>query len=219
MINLTLSEAFEFVRKSLDELDMTNNIAADVLKEDKDLYALIESTIEEVALDIHQSAPAYLVEGEHIEISDGEVGDNAEMHVFEDNHAEIKMQAKTARVVSIKACDSYVVTEFFAEDSVEAHKQRNKFVRGTADRPRVIIGKYSEEDYKPTIYYYSFSPNIEQSSMVIEYVPYPDISIGQISISYHLKYPLLYWLVAAVLEIVNEPDKAALWKSKFKVAK
>lgn len=214
MINLTLSEAFEFVRKSLDELDMTDNIAAEVLSEDKDLYALIESSIVEVALDIHQKAPAHLVDGIKIDVSENPE-DGAELQRSEDNSAKVQMLTETARIVSVKASDSYIVTEFFTEDSVEAHKQRNKYIRGTADRPRVIICK--SDDYLPKLEYYSFSPQTEEPTITIEYVPYPKIEEEQILISYQLKYPLLYWLVAEILVIVNEPDKATVWKSKFQI--
>lgn len=218
MINLTLSEAFEFVRKSLDELEMTDNIAAEVLKEDKDLYALIESSIVEVALDIHQKAPTHLVDGEKAEITE-QSEMTATLTLREDNSAEIQMLTETARVVSVKACDSYIVTEFITEDSVEAHKQRNQYIRGTADRPRAIICK--EDDYLPRLEYYSFSATTkkENTKIVIEYIPYPKIEDDQILISYQLKYPLLYWLVAEILTIVNEPDKATMWKTKFQVEK
>ena len=53
--------------------------------------------------------------------------------------------------------------------------------------------------------------------MEVEYIPYPKVESESILVSYQLKYPLLYWLVAEILTIVNEPDKAQIWKSKFKV--
>lgn len=213
MIELTLSEAFDFVRKSLDELDMSDNLAASILEEDKDLYALVESTIEEVALDIHQQAPAHLVDGERATLTEA-VEEIAMLSLNEDGYAEIHINEATARVVSVMASDSYLVTEFFTQDSVEAHKQRDKYARGTADRPRAILCK--SNDYLPTIHYYSFNPATSEKTMLLEYVPYPKIEDGKIKVSYQLKYPLLNWLVAAILEIVGEPEKAQLWKAKFK---
>lgn len=219
MIDLTLSEAFEFVRKSLDELDMSDNLAASILEEDKDLYALVESTIEEVALDIHQSAPAHLVDGLKAESDDEYDDDETAPFSFniENSVGTISMEVDCARVVSIKASGSHLVTEFFTEDSVEAHKQKNKYIMGTPDRPRAILCKRGG-DFRPTIEYYSFGKEeLVANTITVEYIPYPKVKDGVIKISYQLKYPLLYWLVAAILEIVNEPEKAQLWKAKFKV--
>lgn len=213
MISLTLSEAFEFVRKSLDEQDMSDNLAASILGEDKDLYSLVESTLEEVALSIHESAPSHLVSGLKEALKEGKDSTKATLNV-EDKVGTITLKEKVARVVSVCAPDSYVVTEFFAEDSVEAHKQKNKYVRGTADRPRAVL--YKGEDYCPVIKYYSFG-SAYSNQIVLEYIPYPTIVQDKIMVSYQLKYPLLNWLVAAILEIVGEVEKAQLWKSKFKV--
>jgi hypothetical protein len=52
--------------------------------------------------------------------------------------------------------------------------------------------------------------------MDIEYIPYPVIEDDGIMVSWQLYYPVLNWLVAAVLEILNEAEKAQLWKTKFK---
>ena len=215
MISLPLSEAFEFVRKSLDELDMSDNLAASLLEEDKDLYALVESTIVEVALDIHTQAPAHLVSGIK---EDCDFGDNGKdyFHFAKTNNGtvgELTTKEKIARLVSIRIPGRKLVSEFFTEDSVEAHKQLNKYTKGTPDRPRVIISKYLE--YKPQFFYYSLDQN--DDSMRVEFIPYPEIKADAIMVSYQLKYPLLYWLVAEILTIVNEPDKAQIWKSKFKV--
>lgn len=214
MISLTLSEAFEFVRKSLDEQDMSDNLAASILGEDKDLYSLVESTLEEVALSVHESAPSHLVSGlKETLVEDGN-STKATLEVDDDHVGTITLKDKIARIVSVCADDSYVVTEFFAEDSVEAHKQKNKYIRGTADRPRAIL--YKGEDYCPIVKYYSFG-STSKRKIVLEYIPYPSIVQDKIMVSYELKYPLLNWLVAAILEIVGESEKAQLWKSKFKV--
>ena len=213
MISLTLSNAFEFVRKSLDELDLDNNIGASVLQEDKDLYQLIESTIEEVVLDVHQKAPAVLVDGISAEISKGS-NEVATMEVAE-KVATISMQKDTARIVSLQAEDSsVVVTELLAEDSAEAHKQNDKYIRGTADSPRAVLLKKGAGNKLPKIKYYTLTD--DSKKMTIEYVPYPEIKDSAINVSWQLYYPVLNWLVAAILEIVNEPEKAQLWKSKFK---
>lgn len=213
MISLTLSNAFEFVRKSLDELDLDNNIGASVLQEDKDLYQLIESTIEEVVLDVHQKAPAVLVDGITAEISKGS-NEVATMEVAE-KVATISMQKDTARIVSLQAEDSsVVVTELLAEDSAEAHKQNDKYIRGTADSPRAVLLKRGAENKLPKIKYYTLTD--DSKKITIEYIPYPEIKDSAINVSWQLYYPVLNWLVAAILEIVNEPEKAQLWKSKFK---
>lgn len=213
MISLTLSNAFEFVRKSLDELDLDNNIGAAILQEDKDLYRLIESTIEEVVLDVHQKAPAVLVDGITAEISK-DMGEVATMEVAE-KVATISMKKDTARIVSLQAEDSsVVVTELLAEDSAEAHKQNDKYIRGTADSPRAVLLKKGAGNKLPKIKYYTLAD--DSKKMTIEYVPYPEIKDGAINVSWQLYYPVLNWLVAAILEIVNEPEKAQIWKSKFK---
>lgn len=213
MLSLTLSNAFEFVRKSLDELDLDNNIGASVLQEDKDLYRLIESTIEEVVLDVHQKAPAVLVDGITAEISN-DSNEVATMEVAE-KVATISMKQDTARIVSLQAEDSsVVVTELLAEDSAEAHKQNNKYIRGTADSPRAVLLKKGAGNKLPKIKYYTLSD--ENKKITIEYIPYPKVEGEAINVSWQLYYPVLNWLVAAILEIVNEPEKAQIWKSKFK---
>lgn len=213
MTSLTLSNAFEFVRKSLDELDLDNNIGASVLQEDKDLYRLIESTIEEVVLDVHQKAPAVLVDGITAEISN-DSNEVATMEVAE-KVATISMKQDTARIVSLQAEDSsVVVTELLAEDSAEAHKQNNKYIRGTADSPRAVLLKKGAGNKLPKIKYYTLSD--ENKKITIEYIPYPKVEGEAINVSWQLYYPVLNWLVAAILEIVNEPEKAQIWKSKFK---
>lgn len=213
MISLTLSNAFEFVRKSLDELDLDNNIGAAILQEDKDLYRLIESTIEEVVLDVHQKAPAVLVDGIPAEISK-DMGEVATMEVAE-KVATISMKKDTARIVSLQAEDSsVVVTELLAEDSAEAHKQNDKYIRGTADSPRAVLLKKGAGNKLPRIKYYTLTD--DSKKITIEYVPYPEIKDSAINVSWQLYYPVLNWLVAAILEIVNEPEKAQIWKLKFK---
>ena len=194
MISLTLSNAFEFVRKSLDELDLDNNIGAAILQEDKDLYRLIESTIEEVVLDVHQKAPAVLVDGITAEIS--------------------KDMGEVATIEEVAEDSSVVVTELLAEDSAEAHKQNDKYIRGTADSPRAVLLKKGAGNKLPKIKYYTLTD--DSKKITIEYVPYPEIKDSAINVSWQLYYPVLNWLVAAILEIVNEPEKAQIWKLKFK---
>lgn len=214
MISLTLSNAFEFVRKSLDELDLDNNIGAAILQEDKDLYRLIESTIEEVVLDVHQKAPAVLVDGITAEISK-DMGEVATIEEVAEKVATISMKKDTARIVSLQAEDSsVVVTELLAEDSAEAHKQNDKYIRGTADSPRAVLLKKGAGNKLPKIKYYTLTD--DSKKITIEYVPYPEIKDSAINVSWQLYYPVLNWLVAAILEIVNEPEKAQIWKLKFK---
>jgi hypothetical protein len=224
MISLTLSNAFEFVRKSLDELDLDNNIGESVLQEDKDLYQLIESTIEEVVLDVHQKAPAILVDGITAEISKTsedepsvveDTQDTVATMTVADTVATIEMKKDTARIVSLQAEDSsVVVTELLAEDSAEAHKQNDKYIRGTADSPRAVLLKKGAGNKLPKIKYYTLTD--DSKKITIEYVPYPEIKDNAINVSWQLYYPVLNWLVAAILEIVNEPEKAQIWKLKFK---
>ena len=199
MISLTLSNAFEFVRKSLDELDLDNNIGAAILQEDKDLYRLIESTIEEVVLDVHQKAPAVLVDGITAEISK-DMGEVATIEEVAEKVATISMKKDTARIVSLQAEDSsVVVTELLAEDSAEAHKQNDKYIRGTADSPRAVLLKKGAGNKLPKIKYYTLTD--DSKKITIEYVPYPEIKDSAINVSWQLYYPVLNWLVAAILEI------------------
>ena len=220
MIKLTLSEAYEFVRKSLDELAMTDDLGASAYKEDKDLYEIVRSTIEEVTLDVHQQAPAVLVDGltSRVALNNENDTDAVITEYDEENGGIVKltMAVDTARIVSIHSSDSdIIVTELLAEDSAEAHKQNNKFLRGTPDSPRAVLLKYAE-DKKPQVKYYTIKEQHKDSYMQVEYIPYPVIEDDAVWISWQLYYPVLNWLVAAVLEILNEAEKAQLWKSKFK---
>ena len=220
MMTLTLSEAYEFVRKSLDELAMTDDLGASAYKEDKDLYEIVRSTIEEVVLNVHQQAPAVLVDGLVSRVALNNEGETDAVITEYDNGQEgvvkLTMAVDTARIVSIHSSDSdSAVTELLAEDSAEAHKQSNKYLRGTPDSPRAVLLRLAK-DKRPEIKYYSVKNVVEDAYMDIEYIPYPVIEDDGVMVSWQLYYPVLNWLVAAVLEILNEAEKAQLWKTKFK---
>lgn len=220
MMTLTLSEAYEFVRKSLDELAMTDDLGASAYKEDKDLYEIVRSTIEEVVLNVHQQAPAVLVDGlmSRVALNNENDADAVLAEYDEEGNGMVRltMNVDTARIVSIHSSDSdVIVTELLAEDSAEAHKQNNKYLRGTPDSPRAVLLKYAE-DKKPQVKYYTIKEGGEGAYVDVEYVPYPVIEDDAVLISWQLYHAVLNWLVAAVLEILNEAEKAQLWKSKFK---
>lgn len=208
MISLTLDYAHEYILQALDELKNLENATMLVEGEELDTRKLTEGYIIEAVLRAHKDAPSYLV--------DGVIGTNGEDYsaTITDNVAGIAMLQKSARLASLKASDSHVVvTDHAAEESAIGRMQNNPYVRGTYDDPRLIVKKVWADDYKPEYLYYSVKD--DTATFTLEYVPYPEIKDGAVSISEKLEYAVLNLLVAMVLDALSLNDKAGLYRTKY----
>lgn len=208
MIQLSLDNAHKYVLQTLDELKNLEDDTMLVEGEELDTRKLTEGYIIEAVLRAHKDAPSYLV--------DGVIGTNGEDYsaTITDNVAGIAMLQKSARLASLKASDSHVVvTDHAAEESAIGRMQNNPYVRGTYDDPRLIVKKVWADDYKPEYLYYSVKD--DTATFTLEYVPYPEIKDGAVSISEKLEYAVLNLLVAMVLDALSLNDKAGLYRTKY----
>lgn len=211
MFQLGISAACAYVRKSLDELTSVEDIGMLASPDAIDLHKIVEASIIEAAVKVHERASGLLMEGVF-----GTKGTVFGVEKNSDGSLTITATKEAVRVLSVKASDSGIlVTDFIPEDSAEARKQQNEHVRGTYDDPRVILMKKWAGDNRPVFRYYSPKsdtiPDIEY-----EYVPYPVIEESIIEICPRLEFAVLNELTAMVLESINEFDKAALFRGKAK---
>jgi hypothetical protein len=222
MITLSLDHAHKYLLQVLDELKNLESGAMLAETDELDTKKLTEGYIVEAALKAHKDAPAHLVNGKigtekprkEEDVVENETYDYSVSFDSESKVASIQMLQKSARLASLKASDSnIVVTEAIPEDQPAARMQNNKYVRGTYDDPRVIVNKLWEDDYLPTYTYYSTVS--AEATFSLEYVPYPEIKDGGISISPKLEYAVLTLLVAMVLDALSYPDKANLYRAKY----
>ena len=223
MYSLGVKSAYNYVRKALDELDGAEDTGMICQVDDLDLYRLVEGHIVEAAVAVHSSAPAHLLEGKH-----GVIDEDYSVTMAETTVPEIRLLKPAVRLVSIKAPDSNVlVTDFLYENTPEARKQLNPYVRGTFDDPKAVVMKKWEEDNKPVVRYYSLLPSKPEQSDVdgdmpsaqlleldVEYIPYPQIIEQVVEISSRVEYPVLNMLVSLVLDSLAQHDAAALYKRK-----
>lgn len=208
MIQLSLDNAHKYVLQTLDELKNLEDDTMLVEGEELDTRKLTEGYIIEAVLRAHKDAPSYLVDG-----VTGVAGTDYSVTIT-DNVAKIVMLQKSARLASLKASDSHVVvTDHAAEESTIGRMQNNPYVRGTYDDPRLIVKKVWADNYKPEYLYYSVKDNT--ATFTLEYVPYPEIKDGKVSISEKLEYAVLNLLVAMVLDALSLTDKANLYRTKY----
>lgn len=210
MYSLGVMSAYNYVRKALDELDTAEEVGMLIQMDNLDLYNLVQGSIVEAAVMIQTAAPAYLIEGRK-----GVLDEDYSIEMIEPDVPEIRMLQPTLRVVSLKASDSRViVTGFLPEDSAEARKQLDPYVRGTHDDPKAVTVKMWEEDLHPVIRYYSYSPDKQNKTIEVEYIPYPQIVEQMVDIAARMEYPVLNMIVSLVLESLSQFDAAALYRKK-----
>ena len=162
MDTLSFSTARLLVRKNLEELDPNGSImyndesgSADTYNDNGSLDDIIRRNLPEAINAIHKIAPVQLVEGEkHVFPSD----DNGCVQITEDGVIVIKLQSSDSflRLVEFQAKDSnIVVTDILPEASPEGRKQLNPYIRGKADRPRLVLTQNSFS--APVLKYYSLT--------------------------------------------------------------
>lgn len=209
MFRLSINAATEYVRKSLDELESSEDIGLMVDHDDLDLQKLVERHIVEAVIKTHSQVQPQWLEG-----IKGKKGVDYEIEADEDV-ATVTMLLPTLRVISMQMSDSdIIVTEFFTEASPEGRMQLNPYIRGRYDSPKAILQQTWAGEHKPVIKYYSLEDGLKDVTLDIEYFPYPEIIDEGVKISSRLEYPVLCTIVAMVLESLSEFDKAEIYKKK-----
>lgn len=207
MIQLSISAACAYVRKVMDELISVEEIGMLVSPDAVDIHKLVENSIIEAAVKIHNLAPSVMIDG-----IKAETGTDYELELNE-KVITIKMKKDVIRIASVQASDSeVVVSDLIPEDSAEGRKQLNEYVRGVPDDPRLVLAKTWEGDNRPRLKYYT--TEAEEPMIDLYYVPYPEIEETIIMICPRLEYAVLNEIAAMVLEILNEHEKAELYRNK-----
>lgn len=190
MYQFPISKAQEAVRKNLDELDPNGSVMYDDESGEDNLSLdnLIARFLPEAINEVNKVAPVTLLEGTEVKSNTSVAYDSPSE---EDNHV-VKITINAAlnylRLVAFKAEDSnIVITDAIEEASPEGRKQHNKYIRGTYDRPRLVIQQASK-DGSPIFKYYSYknsTPNPASTNVttlsIIQEVRFEDTSAGYIA--------------------------------------
>lgn len=160
MISISLSDAINLVRANLDELDNNGSImyndeggsVADMV-DNRSLNDLIAHFLPEAINAVNKAAPVALLEGDSATPSSiSTITGDTKVLAF-----ELPASSDFLRLVAFKAKDSdIVVTDAIPEASAEGRKQHNQYIRGRADRPRLVLMQGSQ-DGTPKFRYYSLA--------------------------------------------------------------
>lgn len=210
MFSLNVATALQYVRRALDELTSVEEIGMIASPDSLDLETMVEGAMVEAAVRVHENANVLYLDGEKGALDT----DYSAQLVTGDTAVKLTALVKMVRVVSVKASDSdIVITEFLPEDSAEARKQKNEFVRGTYDDPRAVLNKVWEGDHKPVITYYTAQGTLP--TFTYEYIPYPEVVETEIEICPRLEYAVLNEITAMVFESLGEMEKAKMHRERY----
>lgn len=216
MTELLVSEAVALVRKNLDEVGLNESLMySDENSDNESLDLTIKRTLPEAINEVHSFVPVETLEGVEVStLSSCEITDRVLSFSFENPFL---------RLVAFQAKDSgIVVTEVIPETSVEAHKQLNKYVRGTFDKPRLV--QIQGEHKQPAFRYYTLSKD--------EYATEPSSAIKRLTIveelfyeperesypiSTDLRQTIIDQLTGLVLAIYKDGDKAQYFLQRAKL--
>lgn len=210
MFSLNVATALQYVRRALDELTSVEEIGMIASPDSLDLETMVEGVMVEAAVRVHENANTLYLDGEK-----GSIGEDYKAELVSgDTAVKLKALKKMVRVLSVKASDSDItITEFLPEDSAEARKQKNEFIRGTYDDPRAVLDKVWEGDHMPVITYYTAQGVLP--TFVYEYVPYPEMVETEISVCPRLEYAVLNEIAAMVFESLGEKEKAQIHRERY----
>ena len=209
MYQLTVKAAVAYVRRAIDELMSAEEIGHLVEPDAVDLHRLVEGAMVEAAVKAYSLAPVILLEGE----AAAEGKDyNLEL---KDKVVTISMLTPTAKILSVKCADSdIIVSDMAPENSADGRKQLHKYIRGTYDDPRLVLLKQWHGDHMPRMRYYTTELTKDNLSFEIEYLRYPELVDGYVSIAPRMEYVILNLLVASVLHSIREHDNAEIYHKK-----
>jgi hypothetical protein len=209
MFSLNVATALQYVRRALDELTSVEEIGMIASPDSLDLETMVEGAMVEAAVRVHENANKLYLDGER-----GVLDTDYKVKLASDNSVVLEAQEMMVRVLSVKASDSdVIITEFLPEDSAEARKQKNEYVRGTYDDPRAVLNKVWAGDYLPIITYYSAKDALPQ--FVYEFIPYPEMIEREIKICSRLEFAVLNEITAMVFESLGEGERAQVHRARY----
>lgn len=213
MYPLTVKGALAYVRRAIDELTSVEEIGMLISPDAINLHRLVEGCMVEAVLKTYAQAPTESLEGVTAEAeSDYALID------LKDGVVTIAFETPIARMLSLRCVDSeIIISDLIPENSAEARKQLNKYVRGTYDDPRVVLQKVWNGDNKPMLKYYTTTKtNLDEVQFDIEILPYPILEEGVVQIASRMEFPVLNNIVALVLDAYKETEFADRYRAKAK---
>lgn len=223
MLTLEPSAAVELVRKNLDELDPNGSVmyddengSSDDFGDNRSLDDIIRRNLPEAINAVHMTAPVQLLEGNEHEFTGQDTISLSEDGVLSVN---LSPDSRMLRLVAFQATDSpIVVTDALAEASPEGRKQLNRFIRGRADRPRLVLiqGKHTGPELK----YYTITdasqfPDAKTAVKRFSYVKeqFYDANTSGYPISRLLRQHIIDRLTAMVMETYGD-QRATIFNNK-----
>lgn len=213
MFPLTVKGALAYVRKAIDELTSVEDIGMLVSPDAVNLHRLVEGCMVEAVLKTYAQAPAESMEGVMAEEES-----DYKLIGLKDGVVTISFETPIARMLSLRCVDSeIIVSDLIPENSAEARKQLNKYVRGTFDDPRVVLQKVWNGDNMPILKYYTTTKEgLDEVSFDIEVLPYPALVEGVVQIAARMEFPVLNNIVALVLDSYAQTELADRFRAKAK---
>lgn len=213
MYPLTVKGALAYVRKAIDELTSVEDIGMLVSPDAVNLHKIVEASMVEAVLKTYEMAPAESMEGVVAEEES-----DYKLIRLKDGVVTISFETPIARMLSLRCVDSeIIVSDLVPENSAEARKQLNKYVRGTFDDPRVVLQKVWNGDNMPILKYYTTTKmGLDEVSFDIEVLPYPALVEGVVQIASRMEFPVLNNIVALVLDAYKETELADRYRAKAK---
>lgn len=213
MFPLTVKGALAYVRKAIDELTSVEDIGMLVSPDAVNLHRLVEGCMVEAVLKTYAQAPAESMEGVMAEEES-----DYKLIGLKDGVVTISFETPIARMLSLRCVDSeIIVSDLVPENSAEARKQLNKYVRGTFDDPRVVLQKVWNGDNMPILKYYTTTKEgLDEVSFDIEVLPYPALVEGVVQIAARMEFPVLNNIVALVLDSYAQTELADRFRAKAK---
>lgn len=147
-----------------------------------------------------------------------EVESDYRLMQLQDGVVTIAFETPISRMLSLRCVDSdIIVSDLIPENSAEARKQLNKYVRGTYDDPRVVLQKVWNGDNKPIMKYYTTTKErLDEVNFDIEILPYPTLAEGVVQIAARMEFPVLNNIVALVLDSYAQTELADRFRAKAK---
>lgn len=215
---LLVSDAIALVRKNLDEAEPNGSVMyTDEGNDNASLDDIIGKNIPEAINRISLAAPTGLLAGV-------EYGEKLSSTAISDNVLSFTLSdSKFLRLVAFRAADSdIVITDLISEASPEGRKQLNKYIRGTFDKPRLVLAQNAGTTL--TLRYYSLKDGASYSERpqstiktfsIVEEQCYAS-SLESYSYSPLLRQNILDCLTAMVMEIYSD-ERAQAYYNKANI--
>lgn len=223
MTTISASNALQLVRKNLDELDPNGSVMYEdangstaAFGDNRSLDDTVFRCLPEAINAVHLAAPVALLEGESATIT----GPSIANKVLSFN---IGSGSRYLRLVAFKASDSpIVVTDTILEASAEGRKQLNAVIRGSKDRPRLVVMQDGGAD--PSFKYYTTDVASESAASAVSLFKYVKeqtytantesqgvITYATYNISRRLQQNIIDCCTAMVLDIFGDQRAQAFY--------